>query len=234
MRAIFYFVAICTAFLTATVVYRYASYKVAVGPEEDRNEFLVRLGSVGGMAYCRTENAEVWIVRMLAVALWSLDLYVLKESWLFLLYGLCISLLLGLSYVDIKINELPPQMNILIAVLGIIRMAMDLEHWYLYIIGAVSVSGVLLLIGLLSSGKAMGGGDVKLMAALGLLLGWQKIILVFMLGAVLGAVLHGCRMLICKEGHTLAFGPYLAAGSVVAMLWGDKLITAYLNLFFKA
>ena len=40
-------------------------------------------------------------------------------------------------------------------------------------------------------------------------------------------------MLVKKDGHTLAFGPYLAAGAVVAMLWGDQLISLYLGAVLK-
>ena len=154
-------------------------------------------------------------------------------SWLFLLYGLCIALLLGLSYVDIRINELPPTLNAMIAVLGVIRLVMDISHWYHYLIGAVAVSGLFLLIGVLSKGNAMGGGDVKLMAALGLLLGWQKILLVLLIGALSGALIHGIKMLIFKDGHALAFGPYLAAGAVIAMLWGEQIISLYLSTFVR-
>ena len=111
---------------------------------------------------------------------------------------------------------------------------MDIEHWYTYLIGAVVVSGLFLLIGLFSQGRAMGGGDVKLMAALGLLLGWQKILLVLLLGAVFGTLVHGIRMLIFKDGHALAFGPYLAAGAAVAMLYGDKIIALYLSTFVRS
>ncbi len=225
----FFLSAICGAFFTATVAYRYAAFKVAVGPEEEPDRKLIEAGTVNGMAMCRKDGIESWVFRGLAVYLWLLTVYLLGNSWLTLIYGLTISCLMGLSLVDIRINELPPLLNLLIAALGCIRLAMDLEHWYLYIIGAVTVSGLFLLIGLLSKGKAMGGGDVKLMAALGLLLGWQKIILVLMVGAISGTVVHGIRMMVKKDGHMLAFGPYLAAGAVVAMLWGDKLISLYIN-----
>ena len=229
MKAYFFFIAICTGFFTANAAGRYAVYKAALGPEEELDKALLKLGTLDGMAFCRAEEKAIWFVRVLAIILWVLTACIYGEGWLFLLYGLCISLLLGLSYVDIKINELPPLLNAMIAFLGVIRAAMDLEHWYTYLIGAVAVSGLFLLIGILSKGRAMGGGDVKLMAALGLLLGWQKILLVLLVGAVSGTLIHGLRMLIKKDGHALAFGPYLAAGAVVAMLWGDRLISMYLG-----
>ena len=41
------------------------------------------------------------------------------------------------------------------------------------------------------------------------------------------------KTLVLIDGHALAFGPYLAAGAVVAMLWGDRLIELYLGLVLK-
>ena len=225
--------AICAGFLTATVVHRYAVFKAEIGPEETPDKRLMQLGNLEGMACCRVENTAIWISRFLAAVLWGLTLYVVGLNWIFLLYGLCITLLLGLSYVDIRINELPPLLNALIAALGAIRLLLDLRHWYVYLIGALVVSGLFLLIGIFSKGRAMGGGDVKLMAALGLLLGWQKIILVLLIGALSGALIHGIRMLIFKDGHTLAFGPYLAAGAMVSMLYGDRIIALYLSTFVR-
>ena len=97
-----------------------------------------------------------------------------------------------------------------------------------YVIGLVSVSVLLWIIYQASGGAAIGGGDVKLMFATGLLLGWKKNILGFVIGCILGSVIHVIRMKVSKEGHALAMGPYLAAG--VAALWGDELIRLYLQL----
>ena len=78
----------------------------------------------------------------------------------------------------------------------------------------------------------MGGGDVKLMAAAGLLLGWKHIILAMMIGCVLGSIIHVIRMNADKKKeHVLAFGPYLAAGIFIASLWGDGIVNAYLDSF---
>ena len=68
------------------------------------------------------------------------------------------------------------------------------------------------------------------MAACGLLLGWQKSILAFLLGCILGSVIHLFRMKISKEGHVLAMGPYLAAGIFLAALFGGQWIHWYLDV----
>lgn len=82
-----------------------------------------------------------------------------------------------------------------------------------------------------TKGRGIGGGDVKLMAVAGLLIGWQKILLALVLGAILGSVIHIARMKISGEEHILAFGPYLSAGIFIAMLYGEQMINWYLGFF---
>lgn len=58
------------------------------------------------------------------------------------------------------------------------------------------------------------------MAVCGLLLGWKKIVLAFLIGCIAGSVIHIARMKVSKADHVLAMGPYLAAGVWIALLWG--------------
>jgi leader peptidase (prepilin peptidase)/N-methyltransferase len=88
----------------------------------------------------------------------------------------------------------------------------------------------LFLLLVVSKGRAIGGGDVKLMAAAGLLLGWKNIILAFLLGCIIGSVIHLLRMKLSGADHVLAMGPYLSVGIAVAALWGDTLINWYISL----
>lgn len=80
--------------------------------------------------------------------------------------------------------------------------------------------------------EAMGGGDIKLALASGILLGWQKLIVMVLIASISGAV--GMALQNKKDGEERArpFGPYLASGLVIAMLFGDYLTGAYLALIF--
>lgn len=147
------------------------------------------------------------------------------------LYCLAVFPLLYLGMVDLKTYEIPVKCNIAIGILGIIRLFTDFSHWYEYVIGFFAVSAMFFCVYLGSEGKAMGGGDVKLMAAAGLLLGWQKIILALLLGSVAASVLHVTLMYLKGKDRVLAFGPYLVFGILTAMLFGEQIIKWYLGIF---
>ena len=149
-----------------------------------------------------------------------------------ILYSLCFSMLVAITVIDWRTYEIPLGLNIVILTLGAIQCILDYGNWKLYLIGMVSVSGFLFLLMLVTAGRGMGDGDVKLMFAAGLLLGWKKIILALMIGCILGSIIHLILMKVSKKGRMLAFGPYLSAGILLAILFGDQLISLYIgNLF---
>lgn len=148
-----------------------------------------------------------------------------------LLYCLMASALLVLSVIDFRTYEIPFGINLFILALGLVRAVTDFSNIVTYLIGSLSVSIVLAILYYATGGRAIGGGDVKLMAACGLLLGWKLIILAFLLGCVLGAVIHVIRMKVSGEGRVLAMGPYLSMGVLIAALWGGRLLTWYFGQF---
>lgn len=148
-----------------------------------------------------------------------------------LLYCLLTSALLVLSVIDFRTYEIPFGINLFILALGLIRVVTDYRNFLTYLIGFLVVSVVLAVLYYASGGRAIGGGDVKLMAVCGLLLGWKLIILAFLLGCVLGAVIHVIRMKVSGEDHVLAMGPYLSMGVFIAALWGNQMLTWYLGQF---
>lgn len=147
-----------------------------------------------------------------------------------LLYCLLISALIVLSVIDWRTYEIPIGINIFILALGLITTVLHYEDWLNHVIGFFAVSVFIWIIILATKGRGMGGGDMKLMAVAGLMLGWKEIILAFVLGCIFGAVIHVARMKITKADHVLAFGPYLAAGILVTVLWGNSLLTWYIGM----
>lgn len=176
-------------------------------------------------------SAQYPIVEALNGSMWLLTAVLFKGDWLTVaLYCGLFSMLLVLSVIDWRTYIIPNGINLTIFVLGLVRLATDFANWPTYIIGMASVSLVFLLLHILTGGNGLGMGDVKLVAAAGLLLGWPKMILAVLVGSVSGAVIHSIRMK-GGAGHKLAFGPYLAAGIWFSALVGQPLISAYLSLF---
>lgn len=148
-----------------------------------------------------------------------------------ILFCICASVLIVISVIDWRTYEIPFGCNIVIGILGIVRVILDLAHWYNYVIGFFAVSGLFLIIYWITKGRGIGGGDIKLMAAAGLLLGWQNILLSLMIGSIAGSVIHLALMKIQGKDRVLAFGPYLAFGIFISMLYGNDIITWYLGMF---
>ena len=132
-----------------------------------------------------------------------------------------------LAVIDWRTYEIPVKINIFILILGSLRVVLDIKNFSGYLIGFFLVSGMLLLLYIVTKGKAIGGGDIKLMAAAGLLLGWKLVILAFFIGCILGSVIHIIRMKLAGADKVLAMGPYLSAGLFIAMLWGNSFLDWY-------
>ncbi len=185
---------------------------------------------------CRKCKTKISIQYPLIEALNGI-LYVLVfcfQGWNYLsaIYCLAISALIVLSVIDFRTNMIPVGINIYLLAVGILRVGLDYRNMLNYLIGFISVSGFLFLIYIVTKGNGIGGGDIKLMAPAGLLLGWKLVLLAFFLGCIYGAVIHPIRMKLAHQGRVLAFGPYLSAGIITAILFGDRLLSWYLTLFY--
>lgn len=181
---------------------------------------------------CRQKiSVQYPVIELLNGVLYCMIFAVYGVSVNALLYALLASALIALSVIDFRTYEIPVGFNIWILALGLIRIVTDYADWLDYAVGFLAVSMFLLLIYLITKGRGIGGGDIKLMAACGLLLGWKRIILAFVLGCIIGSVVHTARMKISGQGHVLAFGPYLSAGVMIAALAGDPMIAWYLSFF---
>ncbi len=176
------------------------------------------------------------IIELLNGLLYCLILFVMGLSVKSVLTMALTSALIVIAVIDWRTYEIPFGLNVFIAVLGAAIVATklaerDFSGVWDNIIGAVSVSGFLFILYLATKGRGIGGGDIKLMAAAGLFLGWKSTILAFVIGCILGSIIHIIRMKVSDQDHVLAFGPYLAAGIFIASLWGEGIVKSYISMF---
>ena len=174
---------------------------------------------------CKSKiSAQYPIIEALNGILYVLVCVVNGLTWVSLLYCLMVSALLTLSLIDWRTYEIPFGINVFLFILGIAATWLDRGNITSHLIGLICVSAFLEILFLVSGGSAIGGGDVKLMASCGL------IILAFLLGCIIGSVVHVIRIKIGGAGRVLAMGPYLSVGIFLAALWGNTWISWYLGL----
>jgi len=90
---------------------------------------------------------------------------------------------------------------------------------------------VFLLIAIISRG-GMGWGDVKLVGLIGLATGFPLVFFSVVLGAVLGGIVAVALVIARKRTfkETLPFGPFLALGAMITLIWGNNVLNWYLGL----
>lgn len=149
--------------------------------------------------------------------------------------------LLALTLIDLDHQLLPDSITLPLLWAGLLVALFSIDGAPLFadlrsvVIGAaagyLSLWTVYQLFKLATGKEGMGYGDFKLLAAIGAWLGWQMLPLVILLSAAVGAVLGSLMLLAAGRSRQtpIPFGPYLAAAGWIAMLWGERIVDAYLS-----
>lgn len=158
-------------------------------------------------------------------------------------FGVSSAMLLALSVVDWNTQYIPVEYTGVVFICGLIHLFADFSNWLEYLIGLIAVSGFLCIVNRIMTpmlkrkyqgeyevSSGIGGGDIKLMAATGLLLGWKLNFIALGIGCVAGSAIHLFLMRIKKSGKQFAFGPYLSLGVYITMICGEQLVSWYLNM----
>lgn len=113
---------------------------------------------------------------------------------------------------------------------------------YIYFLDIRSLNSILLSIFiavgffliqfLVSKGKWIGGGDLRIALFMGVVFDWQKILLALWLAYIIGALVSLFLLYKNKKNmqSQIAFGTFLMLASFITLFWGDNIITYYLNL----
>jgi leader peptidase (prepilin peptidase)/N-methyltransferase len=146
-------------------------------------------------------------------------------------------LLIALFWIDLEFQLLPDALTFPGTLIGVIA-ALQWPGGARHALGGVLLgSGLLWLLAWaywkLRHVEGMGGGDIKLAAMFGVVLGWRLSLLTLFLAAVVGSVWGGILIARGKGGGQtpLPFGTLLAPAAMAAFLWGDGWMGAYVSIF---
>ncbi len=139
-------------------------------------------------------------------------------------------------FADISYYLIPDSATLLLTILSFsYRLylvgtgVMRIEDFWMSLVAAVGASLFVFGLFLITRGKGMGFGDVKLLFPLGLITGFPNIVVAFfaacVTGAIGGMVLQYVRSK--KVTGMVPFGPFLILGTILALLWGDSMIRWY-------
>lgn len=100
---------------------------------------------------------------------------------------------------------------------------------------AVLIGGFFLSLIIITRGKGMGGGDVKLGALMGLVLGFPNALVALVLAFFAGAILSVFLIIFGKKhfGQSIPFGPFLVLGSLIVIFFGKEIVDWYLHISFS-
>lgn len=146
---------------------------------------------------------------------------------------LLIALLVAVTGIDLEHQIIPDVITLPGTAAGLLASLLTGDvPWVDSLIGIAAGGGLFLLI-ILASRGGMGGGDVKLAAMLGAFLGWKVMLLSVLLAVLAGGAV---AVMLLASGRTgrkdpIPFGPFLAGGGAVGLLWGEDLLEWYLGVF---
>jgi leader peptidase (prepilin peptidase)/N-methyltransferase len=154
-----------------------------------------------------------------------------------LIYFVFIATLLVITFIDIDHQIIPdvitlPGIPIFLAASFALRQISFVESILGILVGGGSLFLVAWLYHLLTKKEGMGGGDIKLLAMIGAVVGWKGVLFTIFVASAVGTLVG--MLIILKTRKTLKlavpFGPFLAMGGMMYILFGPQLISWYFNL----
>jgi len=155
----------------------------------------------------------------------------------FIFTAILIATLITITFIDLDHKIIPDGLVIFLFAVGFMDKVSSViqnqpAFWVNSIWGLLLGGGFFLLIAVISNG-GMGGGDIKLMAALGFWFGWRGILMVMFLSFIIGGFVSAGLLFARSAGRKqmVPFGPFIAVGAYLTALYGTGIWDWYLSCF---
>lgn len=186
------------------------------------------------------------LVELITAAVFAAIFHRYGLSLPFFMFAFLMTILIAVFFIDIDHRIIPNGLVITALTAGAAVFAINCfkpiveaygdAKWWTPIAGLIPGTGFLLLIAaagmlLYKTDDAMGMGDVKLMAPIGMFVGWKLCIAALFISVVLGGIYSAILMVLRfkKRKDTIAFGPFIVIGTFIAIMWGQDLLSLYLG-----
>ena len=164
------------------------------------------------------------------------NLYLLDPSLTFRMtfYLIIICFLIIIFVYDLRHYIIPDKIVFPAIIIGLAYRLIYISEIGSYILSAFIPAIFFLSLILISKGKWMGLGDVKLAFLMGLILGWPNILIAFLIAFFSGAIVGIFLILFGKKGFKsqIPFGPFLSGATILVMFFGSKLFYWFEALLF--
>lgn len=149
-----------------------------------------------------------------------------------LLYAAMSSVLIVAAMIDFDTTEVPDGLVISLLVVGVLSFFSGSISPIQRIIGFFTASGFLLVLALAIK-NSVGGGDIKLMAAAGLIMGWKLILLSLFSGYIFGGIICMILIILKRIGRkqVIPFVPFLSVGIFFSAIVGKDILSWYFSFF---
>ncbi|MFH0863903.1 MAG: prepilin peptidase [Candidatus Gottesmanbacteria bacterium] len=155
--------------------------------------------------------------------------YLLTTYYLLIIYALIV-----IFFIDLEHEIIPDQIIYPAIIISVLYIVLNTKYLILnYMVSGILAAGLFLLLFLITRGRGMGFGDIKLTLLMGLFLGFPKIIIALYLAFLTGALFGVILILVGRKklkSH-IPFGPFLVGSTIIALFWGELIWSKILLVF---
>lgn len=185
--------------------------------------------------YCKKEISAFYpLIEIIMGGMFVLTTFLvgIEDIYLLVFYLLVTFVFVFLSLYDLMYKEVADRIVLPAFVIAFSFMGLSGIHSFASLTMAVGLP--VLFFGILffgSRGRWLGGGDIRIGALMGALLGWPNILIGLFLGYLLGAIFSVSGLLTKKLSRKsqIPFAPFLLAGTYIAMFWGKDIVIWYFS-----